>query len=492
MFTSQQRWLLLTLLLTSHLGTVCGGPIKNELGLVARQDTTTAQASSTEAVLPTTTVASQTTVQSSATSVVASSSVAPSVVSTTASAALTTASASSVSTTVAQSSTTAQTSTHTTSQATTTTSNIPSSSFFSSSSSSTTPSSTSSAAATASATASSNIFNPSNRYFGYAIGVTVVVGIFVLLLLALVIRWIVQKFSKKPKPSPITDNPGAWRYSEDTELYSPSAVPNSADNTISAAQLARHKGVGAQMGEAQAFLSTESVTLYPPAKYTDEEADPRRHSRSLSNASSSTTTPYIQRRPMSFLHSPPATHPAFIVDRDQDSNSGHGHSDTAELRAVPEASQAGQVNAADPARFVSGMLVSRAGHSDAYRQPTLGSTSVSRAASTASAYSQPSGIHTPPPMPEMPPLPRASTPMTPRVQAHPRPQSRDLSPDASAALPTAETNVSTDTIPEDGLVHSQDNDQPTVRQMPGRMGWGRQAPTSIHSHSDLFFGHEQR
>ncbi|CAE6369119.1 unnamed protein product [Rhizoctonia solani] len=484
MFTLRQRWLLLALLLTSHLGTVCGGPINNELSLVARQATTTTEALTTQTASPTTAVSSttaapQTTVQSSATSVVASSVATSSVVSTTASA---------TSITSSQSLTTTQTSTHTTSQTTSTTSNTSSSQ--SSSSSSTTSLSTSSASATA--TASSNIFDKSNRYFGYAIGVTVVVGIFVALLLVLVIRWVVQKFSK-PKPSPITANAGAWRYSEDTELYSPGTVPNSANNTVSTIPLGRHKGIGAEMGEAQAFLSTESVTLYPPAKYTDEDTDPRRHSRSLSNASSSqaTTTPYVQRRPISFLHNPPATHPAFIVDRDQDSNSGHGHLDAAELRGAPGASQEGQVNTTAPARSMPSMLIVRAGHSDAYRQPTLGSTNsnVSRTASTASAYSQPSAIHTPPPMPEMPPLP---TPVTPRAQAQPRPHSRELSPDVSAALSTMQTSISVDTIPEDGLAHSQNNDHPTVRQTPGRMGWGRQAPSSVHSQSDLFFGHEQR
>ncbi|CAE7212503.1 unnamed protein product [Rhizoctonia solani] len=336
------------------------------------------------------------------------------------------------------------------------------------------------------------VFNchKSSPYFGYAVGVLVVVCIFGSFILILIIRWLVQKFNKKPNTPPVASNDGAWRYSQDTELYSPGAAPNSANNTVSTAPLSRHKGLGADMGEAQAFLSTESVTLYPPAKYTDEESDPRRHSRSLSNASSSqaTTTPYVQRRPMSFLHSPPATHPAFIADRDQESSSGHGHSDVVEMKAVSEAPKEGQPSGAIPGPSMAGLLLARAGHSDAYRQSTLASTTMlSRAASTASAYSQPSGIHTPPPMPELPPSMLTAS----GAQVESRPQPQDLSPDVATALSTMQSNPSTDTIPGDGLIHAEDN-HATLRPTPGRMGWGRQAPSSIHSHSDLFFGHEQR
>ncbi|GAB1518482.1 hypothetical protein RhiTH_001541 [Rhizoctonia solani] len=485
MFTSRQLSLLLALLFVSGLGTVCGGPIQNKENLVARQVTTATLASSTQVASPTT-LASQTTLQSSATSVVLSSAASSSAAS------ATTTRSTTIATSNMQSSTTTQiTSTHTSQLTATTsdTSSLTSAATSSTSGTSTSTSTSTSASTSATATASVNIFDKSSPYFGYAVGVTVVVGIFVLLLLVLVIRWIVQKFSKKPDPSPITANAGVWRYSEDTELYSPSVAPNSASNTMSTIPLARHKGLGAEMGEAQAFLSTESVTLYPPAKYTEEETGSRRHSRSLSNASSSQATamPYVQRRPMSFLQSPPATHPAFIVDRDQDSNSGHGHSDAAGARAVPEASREGEVDFASPGQSMPSMLIARAGHSDAYRQPTIGSTSVSRA-STASVYSQPSGIHTPPPMPELPPLP---TPATPRAQAQPRPQSRDQSPDVEAEL-LRMANTFTDTIPGDESVHSQDNNQPAVRQTPGRMGWGRQAPSSVHSHSDLFFNQEQR
>ncbi|KAG8691761.1 rRNA-processing protein bfr2 [Ceratobasidium sp. 423] len=450
---------------------VSGGPIHNERGLVARQATTTAGATPAQTTAQVTT-ASETSTRSSATSSASTSSAATSSTATTSA------------TTTAQSSTSTHTTrTHTT-HTTHTTSNT-------SSSSSTTTSSSTTSSASATSTASSNIFSKSSPYFGYAVGVLVVVCIFGALLLVLVIRFIVQKFTKKPNPPPITANAGAWRYSQDTELYSPGAVPDSANNTASTAPLTRHKGLGAEMGEAQAFLSTESVALYPPAKYTDEESNPRRHSRSLSNASSSqaTTTPYVQRRPLSFLHSPPATHPAFIVDRDQESNSSHGHLGTVELEAVPERSQEGQPSTTAPGPSMANLLLARAGHSDAYRQPTLGSTTMlSRAASTASAYSQPSAIHTPPPMPELPLTPM---PVAPQAQVQPRPQARDLSPDLAAALSTMQNNPPTDTILGDGLIHSEDN-HPTLRPTPGRMGWGRQAPSSIHSHSDLFFGDEPR
>ncbi|KAH7335521.1 hypothetical protein B0J17DRAFT_720072 [Rhizoctonia solani] len=470
-FASRQRCLLLAFLVTSSFGVVCGGPIQNEQGLAARQVT----ASTGTTAVQTTAQASQTT-SLSATSAATSSVATSSVVSTTTSATSTTQSSASTPTSSA-------TSTHTTSHTTTTISNT-------SSSSSTTTSSSTTPSASATSTASSNIFNKSSPYFGYAIGVLVVVCIFGTLLLVLMIRFIVLKFSKKPNSPPITSDAGAWRYSQDTELYSPGTAPNSANTTVSTAPLARHKDLGAEMGEAQAFLSTESVALYPPAKYTDEESNPRRHSRSLSNASSSqaTTTPYVQRRPISFMHSPPATHPAFIVDRDQESNSGHGHSDAVEMKAVPEGSREGQSNSATLGPSMSSMLLARAGHSDAYRQPTLESTTLLSRASTASVYSQPSAIHTPPPMPELPPPPM---PVAPQAQAHSRPQSRDLSPDVAAALSNMQTNPSTDTIHEDGLIHPEDN-HPTLRQTPGRMGWGRQAPSSIHSNSDLFFGHEQR
>ncbi|CAE6475061.1 unnamed protein product [Rhizoctonia solani] len=469
-FASRQRCLLLALLITSYLGVVCGGPIQNEQDLAARQVT----ASTGTTVVQTTTQTSQTTA-SSATSVAISSVATSSAVSTTASA-----------TSTAQSSASTQssaTSTQTTSHASTITSNT-------SSSSPTTTSSSTTSSASATSTASSNIFSKSSPYFGYAVGVLVVVCIFGTLLLVLMIRFIVLKFSKKPNQPPMTSDASAWRYSQDTELYSPGAAPNSANTTVSTAPLARHKGLGAEMGEAQAFLSTESVALYPPAKYTDEESDPRRHSRSLSNASSSqaTTTPYVQRRPISFMHSPSATHPAFIVDRDQESNSGHGHSDAVEMKAVPEGSQEGQSNSATPGPSMPSMLLARAGHSDAYRQPTVESAGFLSRASTASVYSQPSAIHTPPPMPELPPPPM---PVAPQAQVQPRPQSRDLSPDVAAALSNIQTSPSTDTIHGDGLIHSEDN-QTTLRQTPGRMGWGRQAPSSIHSNSDLFFGNEQR
>ncbi|KAF8757856.1 hypothetical protein RHS01_03464 [Rhizoctonia solani] len=463
MFTSRQLSLLLALLFVSGLGTVCGGPIQNKENLVARQVTTATLASSTQVASPTT-LASQTTLQSSATSVVLSSAASSSAAS------ATTTRSTTIATSNMQSSTTTQiTSTHT-SQLTATTSDTSSLTSAATSSTSGTSTSTSTSASTsATATASVNIFDKSSPYFGYAVGVTVVVGIFVLLLLVLVIRWIVQKFSKKPDPSPITANAGVWRYSEDTELYSPSVAPNSASNTMSTIPLARHKGLGAEMGEAQAFLSTESVTLYPPAKYTDEETGSRRHSRSLSNASSSQATamPYVQRRPI-------LQQWAWPFGRGRGQSSPRGISE-------------GEVDFASPGQSMPSMLIARAGHSDAYRQPTIGSTSVSRA-STASVYSQPSGIHTPPPMPELPPLP---TPATPRAQAQPRPQSRDQSPDVEAEL-LRMANTFTDTIPGDESVHSQDNNQPAVRQTPGRMGWGRQAPSSVHSHSDLFFNQEQR
>ncbi|KDN49633.1 hypothetical protein RSAG8_01698, partial [Rhizoctonia solani AG-8 WAC10335] len=468
MFGSRQRCLLFALIV-AYLGVVYGGPIQNEGRLVVRQVTTstvTAAQTTSQA-----TAASQTTTSSttSSSSLVAASSA----VSTTAS----------VTTTTQSSTSTDTTSTHTTSHTSTITSITSSST-----SSTTTSSSTTSASATS--TASSNIFSKSSPYFGYAIGVLVVVCIFGSLLLVLIIRWIAQKFGKKPNPPP-TSNDGAWRYSQDTELYSPGAVPDSANNTVSTAPLPRHKGLQSEMGETQAFLSTESVALYPPTKYTDEESDPRRHSKSLSIASSSqaTTTPYVQRHPISLLHSPPATHPAFIVDRVQESSSERGHSDAVELKAVPEGPKEDQPSGTTPGPLMAGLLLARAGHSDAYRQSTIGSTTMlSRAASTASAYSQPSGIHTPPPMPELPPPPM---PVAPQAQVQPRPQPRDLSPDVAAALSTMHNNPSTDTIPGDELIHPEDN-HATLRPTPGRMGWGRQAPSSIHSHSDLFFGHEQR
>ncbi|KAJ1306569.1 hypothetical protein OPQ81_007570 [Rhizoctonia solani] len=467
MLVSRQKHLLLALIVTSYLGLVSGGPIQNERGLVARQETTSAAATTAQTTSHATTTTQRTT-QSSATSVASSSVATTSAVSTTAAV-----------TTTAQSST----STQTTSADASDSSSITSITSDSSESSTTSPTSSS---VSATSTSSSNIFNKSSPYFGYAIGVLVVVCIFGSLLLVLIIRFIVQKFSKKPKSPSITDN-GAWRYSQDTELYSPGAVPDSANNTVSTAPLARHKGLGAEMAEAQAFLSSESVTLYPPAKYTDEDSNLRRHSRSFSNASSSqaTTTPYVQRRPLSFLHSPPATHPAFIVDRDQESTSGHGHSDGVGLKAVSETPRETQSSDATPGPSMANLLLARAGPSDAYRQPTLGSTTMlSREASTASAYSQPSGIHTPPPMPEFPPAPTSAAPQ-------PRPQSRDFSADVAAALSATKSNPSTDTIPGDGLIYPEDN-HPTLRPTPGRMGWGRQAPSSIHSHSDLFFEHEQR
>ncbi|CAE6512562.1 unnamed protein product [Rhizoctonia solani] len=471
MFASRPRYLLFALLVASCLGVVSGGLIQNKGYLEARQVTASTQATTAQATSQATT-ASQTTTRSSATSAASSSAATSSAVST--------------ATTTAQSSTSSQTtsttSTATTSHTSTTSQNT--------SSSSSTTSSSSTASASATSAASSNIFSKSSPYFGYAVGVLVVVCIFGSFILILIIRWLVQKFNKKPNTPPVASNDGAWRYSQDTELYSPGAAPNSANNTVSTAPLSRHKGLGADMGEAQAFLSTESVTLYPPAKYTDEESDPRRHSRSLSNASSSqaTTTPYVQRRPMSFLHSPPATHPAFIADRDQESSSGHGHSDVVEMKAVSEAPKEGQPSGAIPGPSMAGLLLARAGHSDAYRQSTLASTTMlSRAASTASAYSQPSGIHTPPPMPELPPSMLTAS----GAQVESRPQPQDLSPDVATALSTMQSNPSTDTIPGDGLIHAEDN-HATLRPTPGRMGWGRQAPSSIHSHSDLFFGHEQR
>ncbi|CAE6495370.1 unnamed protein product [Rhizoctonia solani] len=463
-------------LFANLLGVVCGGPIQNEGRLLARQVTASTEATVVQTTSQAITTA-RTTTRSSATSATPSPVATSSTVSTTVS----------VTTTTQSSTATQPTSTQTTSHISTVTSNTSSSSSTTASSSSTTTSS-STTSASATSTASSNIFSKSSPYFGYAIGVLVVVCIFGSLLLVLVIRWLIQKFSKKPNPPAITSNAGAWRYSQDTELYSPGAAPDSANNTTSTA---RHKGLRPEMGEAQAFLSTESVALYPPVKYTDEESDPRRHTRSLSNASSSqaTTTPYVQRRPISLLHSPSATHPAFIVDRDQESNSGHGHSDAVEMKAVPEEPKEGQPSGTYPGSSMAGMLLARAGHSDAYRQSTVGSTTmISRAASTASAYSQPSGIYTPPPMPELPPPPM---PVAPQAQAQPRPQPRDLSPDMVAVLSSMQNNTSTDTIPVDGLIHQEDN-HATLRPTPGRMGWGRQAPSSIHSHSDLFFGHEER
>ncbi|QRW16892.1 hypothetical protein RhiXN_04894 [Rhizoctonia solani] len=447
MFTSRQLSLLLALLFVSGLGTVCGGPIQNKENLVARQVTTATLASSTQVASPTT-LASQTTLQSSATSVVLSSAASSSAAS------ATTTRSTTIATSNMQSSTTTQiTSTHT-SQLTATTSDTSSLTSAATSSTSGTSTSTSTSASTsATATASVNIFDKSSPYFGYFCPITPRAR-------NSLDRPEVQQ---EADPSPITANAGAWRYSEDTELYSPSVAPNSASNTMSTIPLARHKGLGAEMGEAQAFLSTESVTLYPPAKYTEEETGSRRHSRSLSNALRPKPRPChtLQQWAWPF-------------------GRGRGQSSP---RGISE----GEVDFASPGQSMPSMLIARAGHSDAYRQPTIGSTSVSRA-STASVYSQPSGIHTPPPMPELPPLP---TPATPRAQAQPRPQSRDQSPDVEAEL-LRMANTFTDTIPGDESVHSQDNNQPAVRQTPGRMGWGRQAPSSVHSHSDLFFNQEQR
>lgn len=248
------------------------------------------------------------------------------------------------------------------------------------------------------------------------------------------------------------------------------------NNSVNVAALgARHKDIGSEMGEREAFLSTESVALYPPAKeqdrYTDYDPTIGRHSRSLSNASQSTATPYVSRRPnsMSFLHSPPATHPAFVVDHG--SQSGHSHSDEHALRAVPEAPQENE-----GPRSMPSLLMARASHSDPYRQQTLGSAIVSRAASTASAYSQPSAI-------------RVGTPPLPvLLAAYTQPQP-EVSADVSAALSTMQANPSTDTIYTEESAPRASEAPSTLRQTPGRAALGGHAPTSIHSHADLFFDH---
>ncbi|KAB5588674.1 Protein bfr2 [Ceratobasidium theobromae] len=435
-----QRYLLISLLLASYLSAAYGSPIQNarsdvdvDCKLEARQATTTAHTTTT------------------GTTVASAVSAATTTPSTTAATATATTSTHTTSThTTSHSSSTTHVSTSTTSATTTT-------------SQSSTTSTTTTASAAATASSSSSIFSKSSPYFGYAVGVLVVVCFFSFLLLILFIRFLVQTFSKKPTHQPVPTKASGWRYSQDTELNSTaSARTQSFSSSRTRSGLARHVDI-AEMGERQAFLSSESVAL-EPAKPGDHEAE-----RRLSNVSQVTATPYVNRRPtsMSFLHSPPATHPAFIVDPGSQS----GHSEEHELRSVPE-------NATENRPSVSSLLLSRAGQRDPYRHPTIASGMTdSRAASTASVYSQPSAVHTSP---------------MPSLLEHTQPA--QLTSDISTIHLQ---NPSTDTIyeePPEPSVPSTDgghaylgDQQPTLRATPGRMGWGTRAPTSIHSSSDLFF-----
>ncbi|KAG8709836.1 hypothetical protein FRC08_017978 [Ceratobasidium sp. 394] len=346
---------------------------------------------------------------------------------------------------------------------------------------------TSASATATSSPHSTSIFAADSPYRTYAIAVTVAVSIFGFLLLILFIRFLKQCFSKKPQHEPITTNIGAdgWRYSRDSNPYS-GPIPNSASTTQTTPEV-RHKDISdAEMSERHAFLSTDSVTLYPAAKsdserYNDEEFGYANRMRSFSSSSGSgsqTAVPFVSRRPtsMSFLHSPSATHPAFVVHPGSDAS----HSDEAQastLRAVPEEPAAAPNSTQD-------LLLARASVSDPYRQQTLapGTVDLSRAASTASAYSQQSAYSSVPPIPVLP-------------AQHARPSRTQLSPDISAALSSMQRsrNGSTDTL------HTFKTTAPPTeegtaapsafpRDRPGRMGWGGRAPSSIHG-PDLYFGH---
>lgn len=251
------------------------------------------------------------------------------------------------------------------------------------------------------------------------------------------------------------------------------------------------------MGERSAFLSTESVTLYPMPKfeehqrYADDSA--RGHVRTFSSSSGSATaspyTPYASRRPMSFLKSPPATHPAFIVD----SGSQSGHSAEGPEAAVVPAPHMLQPVQGDLHPNTNSLLLARASASEAYRQQTRSSTGLSRAASTASAYStQPGSI---PPVPELPPAWMLSGGGL-RGQSGGRAGSgsEHFSPDVTAALTTMRGggagSEESARVPEGMAATPTEegvpNAAPTARMMPGRAGWGRPAPTSVHG-DDLYF-----
>ncbi|KAG8746214.1 hypothetical protein FRC10_005730 [Ceratobasidium sp. 414] len=292
--------------------------------------------------------------------------------------------------------------------------------------------------------------------------------------------------NEQPPPEPIT-GAGGWRYSRDSDPYY-GPQPNSASptQTTQTTPDMRHKDISdAQMSERHAFLSTDSVTLYPagkpdnePTRYNDEGAEYTNRMRSFSTSSSGSQTgvPFVARRPasMSFLHSPAATHPAFIVHPGSDAS----HSDEAQqsnLRAVPE----------EPAAVLNmaSLLLSRAGHSEPYRQQTLapGTTDLSRAASTASAYSQQSA-YSPPPVPVLP-------------AQYARPSQTQLSPDISAALSSMQRsrNGSTDslrTFKTTAPPTEEGTAAPSAipREQPGRAGWAGRAPSSTHG-LDLYFGH---
>ncbi|KAF8596756.1 hypothetical protein BDV93DRAFT_527867 [Ceratobasidium sp. AG-I] len=339
-----------------------------------------------------------------------------------------------------------------------------------------------SAAPTATATIEPSIFSSSSKYFGYAIGVLVVVCVFGFLLFVLFIRFIVQLFSKKPQPPPVnTTTNRAWRYSRDSDLDSGEPIPTSAHPTTRSDLGPRHKDLDtSEMGERRTFLSTDSVTLYPVPKFETEsdryDSDSgRMRSFSSSSGSGTITAPFVSRRPvsMSFLHSPPATHPAFIVD--PGSQSGHSHEGDVEstprpqphlLQAVPEARTTTDVN-------TNSLLLARASHSDAYRQQTRSSTGLSRAASTASAYSTqpPSSI---PPVPELPPAWMLS--------------GRGFEPDVANAVTTMRgRNGSVDSVymPQGTTAPPTDEGHTaTRRMMPGQAGWGRQA--SVHGDGFYF------
>ncbi|KAG8686609.1 hypothetical protein FRC09_014026, partial [Ceratobasidium sp. 395] len=335
-----------------------------------------------------------------------------------------------------------------------------------------------------------DIFSADSPYHSYAIAVLVVVVVFGTLLLVLFIRFIVQCFGKEPKSEPVATNPGhgAWRYpSRDSDLYSAVPVPSSP-NATQTPRDTRHKDISdADMSERHGFLSTDSVTLYPaskseevPARYNDDEPEYPNRMRSFSASSGSgsqAAVPFVSRRPatMSFLHSPSATHPALVIDPGSDA----GHSDEVQasnLRAVPEEP------AAAP-NTTSGLLLARAGHSDLYRQQTLNSvrTDLSRAASTASAYSQQSVYSSVPPVPALP-------------AQHARPSRTQLSPDVSAALTSMQRsrNGSIDslhTFKSTAPPTEEGTAAPSAfpRERRGRAAWGGRAPSSIHG-PDLYFG----
>ncbi|QRV88648.1 hypothetical protein RhiJN_16666 [Ceratobasidium sp. AG-Ba] len=359
--------------------------------------------------------------------------------------------------------------------------------------SSTSPSSTSATTSptNTSTSGSRGIFSKDSPYYSYAIAVTVVVAIFSFLLLVLFIRFLVQCFTKKPKSKPIFTNLGAreQRYSEESDLHSTRHRATSS-YTVQTTPDMRHKDLQADTSERRAFLSTEDVTLYAPGnqnnagpiRYNDEEPAYPTRARSFSGSSGSgphTAVPFVSRRPatMSFLHSPPATNPAFIVD--PGSESGHSEEIQGQLKSVPE----------EPAAFpnaTSNLLLARATHSNAYRQQTLasGTTDLSRAASTASAYSQISTYSAAPPVPQMP------------VQ-HTPPNQPQLSPDLSAALSSMRgRTVSMDSTDIDTIkTTAPPTEEGTVapsaavaRPRPGRAGWPGRAPASIHG-PDLYFGH---